>query len=364
MVAANVAVGFVCTASALGLAFTALTSTVDGTLAWITAFLVPAVSASGALLLFRWRHRLPGLVWTLLPLACLVILVIMDIGTRDASAGTQILFFLSVLYAGSQLRPAAAYATALATTISEAVVVFSLEDASRATTDASYVTGVVLAMTWLLVTGAERQERLVGQLRRQADVDALTGLASRRVLVEAVRTALTTATRRGTAFLLVDVDEFKAVNDTYGHLVGDETLVHLGTILRDGFDADGIVCRLGGDELAVLLPDCAHAEALHRAERLVETVRCTPVPGVGDTGLAFSISVGVGHVPGGHEDSAELYSRADVSLYEAKRSGRGRVGRVAAPGPAVLPAPRGPDDARRTAAGPVRAADGGGPDGS
>lgn len=376
MVAATVAMGFTCTASALALPLTALTSELDGPLAWFSAYVIPAGVAVASLLLHRWRRRVPALVWTLVPLVGLVLLAIIDIATRDASAGTQILFFLPVLYAGSQLRAAGAYGTAVATGVAEAVVVFSLEGTARAVTDASYVTGVLIAMTWLLVTAADRQERLVGLLRRQADVDPLTGLASRRVLTEAVGTALATAGRRGTAFLLIDVDEFKVINDTHGHLIGDETLIHLGRLLEAQFESAGVVCRLGGDELAVLLPDCGYAAAVEAAEQLVRTVGRSPVPGIHGTGLPFSISVGVGQVPGGPaDDASELYSRADVSLYEAKRAGRGRVGRSPAPAPSgttpsgptpsvpaaphLPPQPRGPGG---TTAEPVAAPGSGAPD--
>jgi diguanylate cyclase (GGDEF)-like protein len=126
--------------------------------------------------------------------------------------------------------------------------------------------------------------------------------------------------------VLIDVDSFKAINDSHGHPVGDDVLVHLSTVLRGRVRAeDAVLSRLGGDELAVLLPGCSRDVAVRRAEDLHDAVRSTPLP-LSDGGLlALSISVGVAHVAQDSTDRRGLYTAADNALYDAKRAGRDRV---------------------------------------
>ena len=99
------------------------------------------------------------------------------------------------------------------------------------------------------------QDRLVDALQEQARVDALTGLVNRRSFDEALESALTRPAGAGTALVLIDVDAFKTINDSHGHPVGDAVLVHLAGVLREQIRTDdAVLSRLGGDELAVLLP--------------------------------------------------------------------------------------------------------------
>jgi diguanylate cyclase (GGDEF)-like protein len=130
----------------------------------------------------------------------------------------------------------------------------------------------------------------------------------------------------GTALVLIDIDAFKAINDSHGHPVGDDVLVHLSTVLRTQVRAeDAVLFRLGGDELAVVLPGCSRDVAVRRAEDLHAAVRSTPLPLADGGVLALSISVGVAHVPQQSTDRRGLYTSADAALYDAKRAGRDRV---------------------------------------
>jgi diguanylate cyclase (GGDEF)-like protein len=176
-----------------------------------------------------------------------------------------------------------------------------------------------------------RMARLVAALQRQAGLDSLTGLASRRVLDDALAAALATPWSRdgsdaGTALILLDVDTFKSINDVHGHPVGDDALVHLAGLLRAHVRCgDAVLARLGGDELAVLLRGCTAQGAAARAEQLVEAVRATPLRLPDGTWLALSISVGVAHAPRHANDLRGLYAAADAALYAAKRTGRDRA---------------------------------------
>jgi diguanylate cyclase (GGDEF)-like protein len=227
--------------------------------------------------------------------------------------------------------PAAAGVTVLAL-LTEAIVLFTLEPPATAAMDLLFIGVLQVLITVLLVRAGDRQARLVAKLEQQAAVDALTGLVTRRVLDNALSSALSAgATTHGTALIVIDVDAFKSINDVHGHPVGDEALVHLATVLSTSVrTSDAVVSRIGGDELAVVLPGCSTEAAVRRAEELVVVVRATPLRLSDGTELAMSISVGVAHAPEHAADLRHLYVAADAALYDAKRAGRDRV-RVAAP---------------------------------
>jgi diguanylate cyclase (GGDEF)-like protein len=231
-----------------------------------------------------------------------------------------------VLWAASHLRRAGVALVTAAAVVGDAVTLFLLMPFTAAGTDFVFFGSVLVVMAVMLTRATAVQERLVVALREQARVDALTGLVNRRAFDDALATTLTRPVPAGTALVLIDVDAFKTINDSHGHPVGDAALVHLAGVLREQVRAeDAVLSRLGGDELAVLLPDCAPDAAARRAAELLTAVRATPLGLADGTLLALSISIGVAHVPPLSGDLATLYHAADAALYEAKRSGRGRV---------------------------------------
>jgi diguanylate cyclase (GGDEF)-like protein len=128
---------------------------------------------------------------------------------------------------------------------------------------------------------------------------------------------------------MVDLDDFKHVNDTYGHQQGDEVLAHVAAALRHVSRDLDTAARYGGEELAVILPqtDASGAELL--AERMREAVESLQVPRVGGTGtLSVTASFGVASVPESGFDRGELIAAADAALYAAKRGGKNRVERA------------------------------------
>ena len=164
-------------------------------------------------------------------------------------------------------------------------------------------------------------------LQQQARVDSLTGLVNRRVLDEALTTALTTrVSRQGAALVLVDVDSFELINDRHGHPVGDDALAHIADVLRGVVrPGDAVLSRTGGDELAVLLPDCPADVAVRRAHDVLDAVRSAPLVLPGGGLLGIWISLGVAHAPSHAVGLEELHAAADAALHAAKRGGRGRV---------------------------------------
>ncbi|NEK84219.1 diguanylate cyclase [Blastococcus saxobsidens] len=255
----------------------------------------------------------------------LATLALMGGGT---STRAQAFLAFVVVYAGFHLRSAAAV---IATTYSVAaggvMLLGSAESFRAAFTEWVFFGAMLAVIGGLLIRSTSKQERLVAALKRQADVDALTGLVTRRVLDEELTRALArTSNLEGTALLLMDVDEFKSINDVHGHLAGDDALVHLSTIIRRQTRAsDAVVSRMGGDEVAILLRRCSQETAVRRAQQLLDAVRGEPLTLPDGTLYGLSISLGVAHVERSTGDLRTLYAAADAALYAAKRGGRGRV---------------------------------------
>ena len=289
---------------------------------------MPLLVLGGLLAWPAFPHK--GVILLVIPLIGVVLGASLDLATRDASAGAQVGFCLPVLFGASQLRLLGALVTMVAAIAGAAIVALELRPNTGGLVDVLYLALVLMLMTGLLVQAGRRQDRLVAMLESQAALDPLTGLVTRRVLDEALGRALSTpAVHAGTALILVDVDRFKTINDTYGHPVGDDALVHIAKVLGQHSRPDTVISRLGGDEIAVLLLGCSEVVARKRAHQYLETIRDSPMKLPGGAELTMSISLGVAHAPSGESHLRELYAAADASLYQAKRAGRGRVGQAA-----------------------------------
>jgi diguanylate cyclase (GGDEF)-like protein len=167
---------------------------------------------------------------------------------------------------------------------------------------------------------------LAAELARWASVDPLTGLANRALFSQRLREALARLGAPGgtPALLLLDLDDFKTINDSLGHSHGDEVLIVVAERLRACLDQEDLAARLGGDEFAVLLPQVGdEAEAVAVGERLAASLR-SPVIVSGREVLARA-SVGVRLARGGDEDPERLLRDADMAMYAAKTAGRGGV---------------------------------------
>ena len=160
------------------------------------------------------------------------------------------------------------------------------------------------------------------RLSRMATSDTLTGLWNRRYFDERVAHEMVVANRYGQplSMLIFDIDHFKLVNDTHGHLVGDHVLVELSNIARQQIRAADLLFRWGGEEFMILMPGTGEPEAMIAAEKLRTTFASHPIAEVGKVSASFGIAT---YLP--NESLDNWISRADAALYEAKTSGRNTV---------------------------------------
>jgi diguanylate cyclase (GGDEF)-like protein len=173
-----------------------------------------------------------------------------------------------------------------------------------------------------MLTYRERFERLASQVIR----DPLTGVFNRLYLDTRLPEQIALEKRRqaGVAVLMVDIDYFKSVNDTYGHAGGDEALRHVARVLEANVRRGDIVCRYGGEEFVIILPGAKRREAMQVAEHVVAEVARRPVT-LNGSAVGLTVTVGVAAAPIDGRIAAEVLARADQCLYEGKRTGRNRV---------------------------------------
>jgi len=181
---------------------------------------------------------------------------------------------------------------------------------------------------------AIRHAQLFAAQEENALTDELTRLPNRRALAQRFlqETQRARRHRAGVAFVMIDLDHFKQVNDTFGHLNGDAVLAELASILSSGLRESDVCARYGGEEFALILPETTEAGARVLAERIRAKVAAATFPG----GLKLTISVGVAAT----EEPAlftQLIDRADQALYVAKQGGRNQVRMADMTGPAPKP---------------------------
>jgi two-component system cell cycle response regulator len=160
-----------------------------------------------------------------------------------------------------------------------------------------------------------------------AVTDALTGLHNRRYMETHLKALAeqAVATGRPLSIVLVDVDNFKVINDTLGHAAGDKVLRELGTRFRGSTRGVDLLCRFGGEEFVIALPDTGLEAAIQAGERLRDCIAREPFRADEATLLNVTASVGVATLENEHDTIEALFERADRALYVAKRGGRNRV---------------------------------------
>jgi diguanylate cyclase (GGDEF)-like protein len=293
----------------------------------------------------RVPHRIPAAAWAAAPFAAVAVITGLNLLTSDASTGAQLFYLWPALYAAMHLSRGGLCGVLAAVFAGEAATVFVIfHDIGRAWAD---WTAMVLALSMssiVAMTLRERANRLLRALEDQALADPLTGLSNRRHFDRELAHTNQWLRHGGgpLALLSIDLDRFKAVNDTWGHAAGDLALQAVASALRAVIEDDDVAARLGGDEF-VVLSRRDRQSALRLAGALREAIAATTgVPG-GPPGV--SIGVAVSPDDGGTVEA--LLAASDTALYEAKITGRGRV--------TAAGAPAGPPGEDRAAATPAAA---------
>jgi two-component system, cell cycle response regulator len=180
-----------------------------------------------------------------------------------------------------------------------------------------------------------RKKRYSDRLRHNVQLslemaitDQLTGLHNRRYMARHLDNLIASSKRTGRAlsFVIMDIDFFKAVNDSHGHDIGDEVLREFASRIASNVRGIDLACRYGGEEFVVVMPDTDISFAYNIAERLRQQIEVNPIKVSRDPGqLAITISIGIAATEGPEDTSEALLHRADQALYSAKRNGRNQV---------------------------------------
>lgn len=185
--------------------------------------------------------------------------------------------------------------------------------------------GIVSHIVWMMEDFTERKQT-EEHLLKLSTIDSLTGISNRRHLFSLSRKAFDYSTRYGNPFsiMLMDIDHFKAVNDTYGHLIGDEVLRQLAHLVSQNIRGADIFGRYGGEEFMVTLPNTSLRQAKLAAENLRKLIASHKIAHQ-EIKLSITVSIGLGEWEVKKETLQDIINRADQALYTAKNTGRNRV---------------------------------------
>jgi diguanylate cyclase (GGDEF)-like protein len=187
--------------------------------------------------------------------------------------------------------------------------------------------GDLVASTAEQISLALERYRFLAVVQRQASVDDLTGLYNHRFLVDSLGQQMALAERLGAplAILMLDIDHFKALNDTHGHHAGDMALTAFARAVLGHVRRADLAARYGGEEFVVLMPNTAARDAYLVAEKIRTAVAATEVALAESATVRLTVSVGVAAYPEDTDNATELFGLADRALYQAKRRGRNRT---------------------------------------
>jgi diguanylate cyclase (GGDEF)-like protein len=289
---------------------------IEGTLA--ERFLLITVGP-GLLLILDFVQRLvrvPTPHWQSLTIITInTIVVTVLVHHRGASEFTLAFFMLNVGFATVAFGEQVGVATAMLTVLAQVQATLMTGSPNRPLLE----TGLTLAVLLTLVAILAR----INRLQLHALFDAVTGLRNHRYFQVRLRDELNRSDRHGapTSLIMLDLDDFKQVNDRWGHAVGDQVLRRIGRTLEANARATDVVCRYGGEEIALILPETTSADALCVADRLRQAVAQLAEP----PDRPVTISIGVASYRDHAGQASELIAAADAAMYRAKRAGKNCV---------------------------------------
>jgi diguanylate cyclase (GGDEF)-like protein len=283
--------------------------------AWIPPVVVVAVLV-GAFVMWRRTEWIPMLCWPVLAAIPVGVILMMALVSHDPSASSQLSFCWPVLFAAYYHRRVVAQIITALVIGAEVTLCVLIDPSAVVVEDAIGVSVILAALMVTLMSARDRVDASMRVLRHDVEHDPMTGLLSRRVFDADIETL----TDEVVSLVVVDIDEFKTVNDSWGHETGDDVLRSVAKCLAANRRQDDGVYRLGGDEFAVLLRGCESRAATARAEEIRRAVETAP----GLSGLV-TVSLGVASMPVHARRATNLLAIADVAMYAAKRAGRNRV---------------------------------------
>ncbi len=205
----------------------------------------------------------------------------------------------------------------------EAIGLVELSSCSRPSSDPGQI-ALATAMANEAAMALENA-RLYETARNLADRDPLTGFFNHRYLHERLSEEIVRAVRnrQPLSVIMLDLDDFKLVNDTFGHVYGDQVLVHVASLVRSTLRASDVAARYGGDEFALILPETAREEAGRVADRILDAFRASPFAAEGRGSFPIGASIGIATHPFDGRSATDLIAIADIGLYDAKDAGGG-----------------------------------------
>jgi diguanylate cyclase (GGDEF)-like protein len=270
-----------------------------------------------------WRAQY-SVAWTVLSAFAVAPVAILDVGSNSP---ILLLLFLPLVYAALMFTPKAAAACGASALVSAALVAVT-DHQIAISEERSFMVFAVLAGASVLSVAAsinrtrieQHERRLLATIADLAATDELTKCAVRRVFRQRVEEEISRSLRynRPLSLMMIDVDQFKSVNDAYGHVVGDHVLAAIGALLQAGARSFDLAGRLGGDEFAMLLPDTEPSGAVVLADRIRQDL-------VAAVEVEVTLSIGVSGLDRSTPTIEQLFDDADLALYEVKRAGRDAV---------------------------------------
>ncbi len=265
-----------------------------------------------------------SVAWTLASTYAVGLVAVLDSGINSP---ILLVLYLPIVYGALMFTPRAALACGLSAMVVVTFVAGCSRDFGAVEGWTFMLFGTVAGAAALSVAAAvnrshieEHAQRLLAELAELAGTDELTGCVVRRVLRQRAEEEIERALRTQSplSLLMIDVDRFKEVNDTFGHVVGDRVLATIGAILMAHVRPFDVASRLGGDEFAVLLPETDSSSAVHVAERIFRDLAPrSEVP--------VTLSIGVSSLDRSMPTVERLFDEADMALYQVKRAGRDAI---------------------------------------
>ncbi|GAA3193692.1 hypothetical protein GCM10010532_010790 [Dactylosporangium siamense] len=268
-------------------------------------------------------ERVPEPFWVGVPMLGVLIIGGLNLATEDVSVSAHLYYLWPLLYGATFLRQDLAYLLLAAASVSDAAVTFTLQPVKVGVTDVAALVTAYCVLTVVVTKLRGRADALVAALEQQAMSDPLTGLPNRRAFDRDLAAALADGRRTGAerCLLIIDVDHFKTINDTWGHATGDKVLVQVAAALRSAAPEGGAsVARLGGDEFAVVVAGDTLAAQRIAALARASVADMTDLP----DGLP-TLSIGLASTRATAVEPEALLAAADRALYDAKVRGRDRV---------------------------------------